>query len=282
MSTADEHIALSTHVVTEVPVDRIADYTFVRSLGEGNYGEFFLATPPPRLKVGSDQVAVKVLSGNATDDAFRRATKELRLFASVKSPYLVRLFDAGQEDTSFYYSMEYFPLGSLAAPARPLSRQEVLTAVAHAARAAHALHEAGIVHRDIKPANILLHETGAKLSDLGLAQLVSPGVTITGMGPLASVEFIDPLVMQGERASRATDIWSLGVTLHRALAGAGIYGELPDRDPILAMRKVLNGTPTVHPSLTTDEADLVTACLAPDPADRPPTAGLVADRIEAL
>jgi eukaryotic-like serine/threonine-protein kinase len=263
-------------------VERIADYTFVRSLGEGNYGEFFLASPPPRLKVGSEHVAVKVLSGSATDDAFRRATKELKLFASVRSPYLVTLFDAGQEDTSFYYAMEYFPLGSLAAPARPLTRDEVLTAVSHGARAAHALHEAGIVHRDIKPANILLHESGAKLSDLGLAQLVSPGLTITGMGPLASVEFLDPAVMRGGRASRASDIWSLGVTLHRALTGAGLYGELPERDPLLAMRRVLNEQPALHPSLSAPEAELVASCLAPDPLDRPPTAEVVADRINEL
>jgi serine/threonine protein kinase len=263
-------------------VERIADYTFVRSLGEGNYGEFYLASPPPRLKLGSDYVAVKVLSGNATDDAFRRATKELKLFASIRSPYLVTLFDAGQEDSSFYYAMEYFPLGSLAAPARPLTRAEVLTAVAHGARAAHALHEAGIVHRDIKPANILLHEGGAKLSDLGLAQLVSPGITITGLGPISSVEYLDPGVMRGGRASRASDVWSLGVTLHRALTGAGLYGELPERDPLFAMRRVLNERPTLDPSLSGPEADLVASCLAPDPADRPPTAEMVADRIDKL
>ena len=263
-------------------MDRIADYTFVRSLGEGNYGEFYLAPPPPRLKLDAEHVAVKVLSGNATDDAFRRATKELKLFASVRSPYLVTLFDAGQEDSSFYYAMEYFPLGSLAGPARPLSRPEVLTAVAHASRAAHALHEAGIVHRDIKPANILLHEGGAKLSDLGLAQLVSPGLTITGMGPLASVEFMDPSVMRGSRASRTSDIWSLGVTLHRALTGVGLYGELPAKDPLLAMRKVLNEKPVLDASLSAEEAELIGSCVAGDPVDRPPTAEMVAERIERL
>jgi serine/threonine protein kinase len=263
-------------------VDRIADYVFLRSLGQGNYGEFFLSRPPPRLRLDAEYVAVKVLAGAATDDTFRRATKELRLFASVKSPYLVRLFDAGQDGDRFYYSMEYFPMGSLAAPARPLDRREVLTAVAHAARAAHALHEAGIVHRDIKPANILLHEGGAKLSDLGLAQLLSPGLTITGLGPVASVEYMDPAIMRGERASRASDVWSLGVTLHRALAGAGIYGELPEADPLLTMRKVLNSTPALHDGLAPADASLITACLARDPADRPRTAGEVADEIDAL
>ncbi len=263
-------------------MERIADYTLLRSLGEGNYGEFFLAAPPDRLNVTSEYVAVKVLAARTSEDAFRRATKELRLFAAVQSPFLVTLFDAGQEGETFYYSMEYFPMGSLGSPSRPLSRDEVLRAVANAARAAHALHEAGIVHRDIKPGNIMLHENGAKLSDLGLAQLVQPGLTVTGMGPIGSVEFMDPGIMKGARASRASDIWSLGVTLHRGLTGRGLYGELADNEPLLVMRKVLSSSPTIDPTLEAGAAALVAVCLSPDPADRPPTAAVVAERIEAL
>ncbi|MGH9278656.1 MAG: serine/threonine-protein kinase [Acidimicrobiales bacterium] len=263
-------------------MDGIADYRFIRSLGQGNYGEFFLAAPPARLRSDAQYVAVKVLAGATGDDAFRRATKELRLFASVHSPELVTLYDAGQDGQAFYYSMEYFPLGSLAAPARPLSRSEVLHAVAAAASAAHSLHEAGIVHRDIKPANIMLHDGGAKLSDLGLAQHLAPGLTITGMGPITSVEYIEPGIMRGERASRASDIWSLGITLHRALSGTGVYGELPANDPLLAMRRVLSTAPTIDPSLRPEDADLIRRCLAPEPADRPRTAEALARAIEAL
>jgi serine/threonine protein kinase len=263
-------------------VERIADYTLLRTLGEGNYGEFYLAAPPPRLKLNAEYLAVKVLAGRTSEDAFRRATKELRLFASVQSPYLVTLFDAGQEGETFYYSMEYFPMGSLAGPSRPLTWNEVVRAVADAARAAHALHEAGIVHRDIKPGNIMVHEAGAKLSDLGLAQLVQPGLTVTGMGPIGSVEYMDPGIMRGAHASRASDIWSLGVTLHRCLTGQGLYGVLDGDDPLLAMRKVLSTAPTIDPSLPPAAAALVSACLAPDPADRPPTALAVAEAVEAL
>ncbi|MGH9125073.1 MAG: serine/threonine-protein kinase [Acidimicrobiales bacterium] len=261
---------------------QIADYSLLKELGEGNYGEFYVATPPERLNLQTDYVAVKVLAGRTSEDAFRRATKELRLFSAVQSPYLVQLYDAGQEGDSFYYSMEYFPMGSLAAPARPLSREEVQRAVAHAARAAHALHEAGIVHRDIKPANVMLHDDGAKLSDLGLAQLVQPGMTVTGMGPIDSVEFMDPGIMRGARASRASDIWSLGVTLHRALTGHGVYGDLAETEPLLVMRKVLSTAPSLDPSLAPAALQLIKECLSADPADRPPTALAVAQRIEAL
>lgn len=262
-------------------MNQIADYQFIQSLGEGNHGEFFLAPPPPRLKLPAEFVAVKVLTGHTDEDAFRRTTRELRVFASVRSPYLVTLFDAGQEGSTFFYSMEYFPLGSLAAPARPLAKSEVLRAVAHAARAAHALHEAGIVHRSIKPANIMLVDDGARLSDLGLAQLLAPGQTVTGVGPIGSVEYLDPAILRGERGSRGSDIWSLGVTLHRALTGAGVYGELPTRDPLLTVRKVLTGTPEISPDLEPREEGLVRRCLAPDPADRPQTADELAEEIEA-
>ncbi len=263
-------------------MDGIADYEFVRPLGTGNHGEYYLARKPARLPVDAELVAVKVLSGAASEDVFRRATRELSAFAAVRSEYLVSLFDAGQQGGVFYYSMEYLPEGSLASPAYLLDRPRTLTAVAHAARAAHALHEAGIVHRDIKPGNVLLHAKGAKLSDLGLSQVLTPGMTLTGMGELASIEFVDPALLHGEPPSRASDIFSLGITLHSAMAGHGLYGELPDRDPVLVLRRVLSTPPTVAPSLDEGVAQIVRASIAPDRPIRPPTALDLAERIEAL
>jgi serine/threonine protein kinase len=263
-------------------METIADFGLVKSLGEGNQGQFFLATPPARLGVEAEYVAVKVLVAPSTEDALRRTSRELRAFASARSPYIVRLLDAGQDGQRFYYAMEYFPLGSLGAPARPLTRSERLRAVAQAARAAHALHEVGIVHRGIKPTNILLTDDGARLSDLGLALLLGPGQKVTSMGPISSVEYMDPAVVQGEPGSRATDIWSLGVTLHRALTGEGVYGELPLRDPVMTITKVLGTPPALSPALSPSERDLIGACLEPEPERRPKTADELADDIEAL
>ena len=158
-----------------------------------------------------------------------------RAFASAQSPYLVTLLDAGREGSTFFYAMEYCPLGSLESPERPLERRETLIAVAQAARGAHALHEAGLVHRSIKPANVLLVENGARLADLGLVHALAPTQTVTGLGSIGAVEYVEPDLLTGHPASRASDIWSLGVTLHRALTGAGLYGEMPCRRP-LALR----------------------------------------------
>ena len=257
----------------------IADYDFIRSLGQGNHGEFFLAHRPARLPVDAEYVAVKVIGGTG-DDAFRRATRELKAFAAVRSPYLVTLYDAGQQAGIFYYSMEYLPGGSFAVPAAPRDRMGMYRALACAARAAQALHEAGLVHRDISPANVLLTADGGKLADLGLAHLVSPGVTITGMGALPSVEFTDPALLRGERATTATDVWSLGATLHWVASGVGLYGGLPVHDPLLTLRKVLGAPPEVADGLPGPITELVDACIA-EPEDRI-KAGELADRLDTI
>jgi eukaryotic-like serine/threonine-protein kinase len=260
----------------------IADYRFVRNLGAGNHGVFYLAYRPQRLHIDAEFVAVKVLTGSNSQDTFRRATRELAAFAAVRSPYLVTLYDAGQQGDDLYYSMEYLPAGSLADAIGAIPPGQVLAAVADAARAAHALHEAGIAHNDIKPGNVMLHDSHAKLSDLGLSQLLAPGLTITGLGSTGSVEYLDPAIIRGEMPGRATDIFALGATLHRALTGTGLYGELPTNNTMLAMRRVLSHTPEISPNLPAAVREVIASAIDPNHAARPATAADLAASIDAL
>ncbi len=259
----------------------IADYEFVRRLGEANYGTNFLAATPARLGIPDEHVVVKVMAGPTSDDAFRRATRELKHFSVAESDTLVRVFDAGRHGGAFYYAMEYLPLGSLEEPTGALERSHAIAAVRDAARAAHALHERGIVHRDIKPANILLADGGGRLSDLGLSQLLSPGMMVTGLGRIG-LEFTDPAIMSGADASRASDIWSLGACLHYAMTGSGVHGTLPTGEPLLLMRAIITSTPAVSEDLTGDAGELVRDCIASDMRDRPKTAAEVAERISLM
>jgi eukaryotic-like serine/threonine-protein kinase len=262
--------------------DGIADYRFIRTLGAGGHGVFYLAHRPERLPVSDEQVAVKVLAGGCSEDVFMSAHRELATFAAVSSPNLVSLYDAGQQGDEVYYSMEYLPAGSLAEPAQPLSRAETLKAMADASRAAHALHEAGIVHRDIKPGNVLLHPGGAKLADLGLSHLLSPGITVTGAGTVGDIGYLDPGLMRGDRPSRASDVFSLGATLHFALAGEGLWGALPQDDPVMAMRTVESRPPAIAAQVDPAGRDIIAWATAANPAERPGTALDLAERIEAL
>ncbi len=259
----------------------IADYQFIRALGASNYGTNYLATPPARLGIADSEVVVKVIEGPTSDDAFRRATRELKHFSVADSDRLVKVFDAGRHGGAFYYAMEYLPLGSLERPAETLAPEHAVRAVRDAALAAHALHERGIAHRDIKPANILLADDGGRLADLGLSQLLTPGIVVTGLGQIG-LEFTDPQIMLGAAASRASDIWSLGASLHYAMTGEGVYGDLQSTEPLMLVRTILASTPTVSPGLPPDAGELIVACLSPDLAARPRTAAEVANRIGSL
>jgi serine/threonine protein kinase len=258
----------------------IADYTFIRSLGAGNHGHFYLAERPARLPVDLARVAVKVLHAESTEATFRRATRELAAFAAVRSPFLAGPLDAGQQGGIFYYAMPYLPGGSLAAPAAPVPAEQALTALADAASAVADLHAAGIVHRDVKPANILLDGDRGKLADLGLAHVFTEGMVVTGMGPLDSVEYVDPALLLGEPPAPPHDVWSLGATLHRVLTGTGIHGPLPADDSLLALRHVVSTPPVVSDTLASPVADLVRDCLAPP--RRRPDAATVADRLSSM
>jgi eukaryotic-like serine/threonine-protein kinase len=265
-------------------VDGIADYVFIRPLNEGNHGQYYLAKPPARLGLEATNVVVKVVAGQTTQETFSKATRELKAFAAVRSPYLVRLYDAGQQTGTFFYAMEWLERGSLAAPSSELTKDAARKAVADVARAAHALHEAGIVHQDIAPENVLLAEDGGRLADLGLAKVLQPGVTVTSLGSrsIGAVEYVDPARLAGGQPSRQTDVYSLGMTLHRALAGVGMFGDISSAAPMMAMRAVLAGTPKLDPALGPDEAALIKACIDPDLSRRPRTALEVAERIDAL
>ncbi|MCU1396140.1 MAG: serine/threonine protein kinase [Ilumatobacteraceae bacterium] len=258
----------------------LGDYAVLRPFSEGGHGRFYLATPPARLGL-QDAVVIKVVAGTQ-EAGFRRFTRELKLFARVHSPHLVTLYDAGQAEDVFFYSMEWCQGGTLAAPTTELSRPAKLRAVADAARAAHDLHEAGIAHRDLRPGNVLLRADGsACLGDLGLAQFGSGSVT--SMAPMASIGFVDPKLITGDSASRASDIYSLGAMLHWVLTGKHIHPGVEGVDPMMAVRSVLREPPHVDRDLLSPgEADIVLACTSPNIEQRPRTALEVATMIDSL
>lgn len=254
------------------------DFRDLVFLGESNYGLYFRARPPARLGVQSD-VALKVLIPRSSDDQWRSVAREIAMLEQIASPYVVRLIEAGHDRGRLYFAMEYAVMGTLARPARPLTLTERVRALADGARGLSVLHGLGVVHRDVKPAKILVHEEGGRLNDLGIAEdHFAPRAAV----PTGSIGFMAPEVAAGDHASPASDIYSVGATLHLIATGQSIFPKIPRGDVLAALRHVA----TTPPSLAETEAvpalvALARDCLATAPGDRPTEAAALADRIDA-
>ena len=86
--------------------------------------------------------------------------------------------------------------------------------------------------------------------------------------------------MRGRPAGRASDIWSLGVTLHLVLTGHGLFPALVSADPFTAVRIYLRSQPEPGEDLTDGERAVVVTALHPDPARRYRTAADFAEAVE--
>jgi len=173
------------------------------------------------------RVAVKVLRPEMTRDPqfVERFRREARATACLKHPSIVQIYDVGEDEDTYFYSMELVEGSSLSALLRQhgkMDLQQSLNMVEQVCGALEHAREVGIVHRDVKPSNILLEPGGhTKLADLGLARAMAGTTTMTATGTiLGTPHYISPEQCQspGDVDTR-TDIYSLGVTWFHALAG---------------------------------------------------------------
>lgn len=153
---------------------------------------------------------------------------------------------------------------------------------AEVAAALAAAHAENVVHRDIKPANVMLTPAGAKVLDFGIAAAVgSPDPDGPVMGTPA---YIAPERFDGLPATPAADMFALGTLLYHCLAGRLPWTTRSRTELVLAQR-FTEPEPLPHlDDLPAEVLDLVSRCLARDPADRPTAlvaALLLAEAVDA-
>jgi serine/threonine protein kinase len=147
------------------------------------------------------------------------------------------------------------------------------------AAALHYMAAEGVAHLDVKPANVIM---GAppRLIDLSIARPLADLAEVTAR--LGTVAYMAPeQVEPAERGplTAAADVWGMGATLYHAAAGRPAFTAPRHRDDPPPQ---LDGAPDPLPdAVPAPAAELVMACLAPLPEDRPSPAE-VAEGFEAI
>ncbi|MDQ3934616.1 MAG: serine/threonine protein kinase [Actinomycetota bacterium] len=262
----------------------IGDFRLERVIGRGGMGVVFLAR---QLKLDRD-VALKVIAPELARDPELRARfrQETTASATLNSPYVVPVYDAGEADGELYIAMRYIEgsdLGSVLASEGVLDPSRAARIVSQVGAALDSAHAQGLVHRDVKPGNILLSSSGrnevAYLSDFGLLRrLGEESVHGSSDGRwVGTVDYAAPEQIEGRPVDRRADVYSLGCVLFRALAGqAPFRRETPSATMWAHVNDPAPDPRSVEPSLPAGLGAVIGRALAKDPCDRFATAGELA------
>jgi hypothetical protein len=257
-------------------------YQLSSRIAIGGMGEVWQATD---LVIGRT-VAIKILKDEYLGDPgfLERFRAEARHAALVNHEGIANVFDYGEEDGSAYLVMELVPgeaLSTILERERVLSTDRVLDIVAQTASALHAAHSAGLVHRDIKPGNLLITPDGrVKITDFGIARIADQ-VPLTATGQvMGTVQYLSPEQASGRPASPTTDIYSLGIVAYEALAGRRPF--TGESQVAIAMAQINEKAPDLPVTVSEPVRNLVYACIAKNPADRPASAAHLARAAQAL
>ena len=240
-----------------------------------------------------NRFAGKLLHASRDGDevAATRFAQEAALLAGIVHPNLVRVdgeaegVDEQGERRSFVRMelVEGEGLDEFLAKRGPLSSTQAIEFGRQLAEGLAHAHGRGIVHRDLKPANVLVDAPDSgrpelKIADFGMARASSlSGVSADALTILGTPDYMAPESLDPIAVDARADLYALGCMLFEMVTGTVPY---PAATPFGILRRhrddplpVLDDA--IHPELRA----LIHALLAKSPADRPSSAGLVAERL---
>jgi NIMA (never in mitosis gene a)-related kinase len=256
---------------------QLPGFTIVRQLGQGSYGTVY------KVKRQSDghNYALKVVDLRSMSQEHREeSVNEIRMLASVVSPFIIAFHEASIQDRRLNIITEYAKLGDMAHAIsrrkqthRPFREDTIWRFMLEALEGLRVLHERGIVHRDLKSANIMLMAPDLfKIGDLGIS-------TVLEQRELAKTQigtpmYLAPEVWKKRPYDSKCDIWSLGVLLFEMATFTYPYSARNARE--LSVKVCTAQIPTLTDKYSRELSDIIHRMLTRNPVQRPSAVELLA------
>jgi hypothetical protein len=248
-------------------------YRLLERLGSGGMSAVYRAYD----EVLERDVAVKVLVASDSN-ARRRIRAEAKAAARLSHPHVTNVYDFGESSLDGvqvpFVVLELLNGDTLERRlvAGPLPPRAALRVCAEVASAIEAAHAQGLVHRDVKPGNVMLTPTGAKVLDFGIAAAAGDSEIDFDGRLLGTPAYLAPERLAAGEVLPASDVYALGLLLHRTLTGRLPWAAETQTG---MLRAHVHVEPDPLPEIDRVPAEvhrLYHWCLARNPDDRPPAA----------
>ena len=247
----------------------VGEYLVSELLGSGGMGEVYKATHQHLGRL----IAIKVLLPGQTDgNTVRRFYGEASIQASLRHPGIAEYLGFYEFQGRPCILMEYVngeTLSAILARRGPFAPKEAVVILRAVVDVVAHFHGLGVVHRDIKSSNIKINSEGdVKVLDFGIARFQSTTYTTAGM-VIGTPAVLAPEQVRGQIATKATDVWQLGVLAYEMLTGRMPF-EASSVTELWALILNADFTPVarLHPGVPPRLEKIVHRCLQKDPTKR--------------
>jgi serine/threonine protein kinase len=276
----------------------LGSYRLVACLGRGGMGEVWRA----QHRLLAREAAIKLIKSDAlsaSEQGMReRFRREAEALAKLRSRNTIELFDYGvADDGTFFLVMELLDgldFESLVQRHGPQPPARVVHLLAQVCNSLSEAHGAGLVHRDIKPANLFVCRAAeevdvVKVLDFGLVRAAMDSgeeqegpllhqVLLSRLthaeGMVGTPAFMSPEQVHRQAIDGRADLYALGGVAYFLLTGKLVFHAESPMDLLLAHlhEPIPNLRERLLPEVPDALVDIITACLAKDPSERPASA----------
>ena len=251
--------------MNEETPDILKDYTFIKDIGEGNFGKVKLSI----MNSTKEKYAIKILDKEKLKSQ-TKSTKynEIQIISRLKHPNIIYVEKILEDEKNYYIIMEYCEKGELfdyIVEKERLNPTEASMFFYQLINGVSYIHKQGFAHRDLKPENLLLTKDKIlKIIDFGLCHDFNNKKflkTKCGSPSYAAPEILKGFPYDGFK----TDIWCCGIILYAMLCG---YLPFDGDDNQEIFQSIVECEPEFPDFLEDDSINLLIWLLDPEPKDR--------------